>query len=421
MTPSSRSRNALSPEATLACTALRVALDRSPPEALRSRLATDHDPARVTRFCVYHGIAPSVHRALTIVEDAPPATPLQRALTPSVQACAATGLHKAQVLANALQQFANAGIEVMPLKGTGLDVRVYDGPGRRKDGDHDLLVRSNQLPEAVRVLTEMGFQSSDPEAPPPAQWPDHYDKHHGPPLVLPSETGPNVPVELHWNVSPAAPRFPLHNPDALTEALWERSRAGSLLGTPVRWPAPEDELVVLLLHAARHLTYGGAGLYLRLAMLEDCARFAKAMPALNPNVVRQRVRQAGPVHVFGPLRFVWKHALGSVPSWLQPRADEARWPPAWGKPLLSISHLLGDDHTAHEHSRRPHTQKLRGFLVSLLLLRHPADQGRLLQRFSGHALSPTAEDYATVDLPSALHGLYAPIRLARLAWTLWRQ
>lgn len=417
----SRSDNSISAEARLACTALRVALNRGGPERLRSRLEADLDPERVARFCVYHGIVPSVHRALQTVADHPSVAPLQQALMPSVQACAATGLHKAQVLENVLREFAEAGIEVIPLKGTGLDVRFYDGPGRRKDGDHDLLVRPAQLSDAVRVLAEMGFQSFASEAPPPAQWPEEFNKHHGPPLVLPAETGPNVPVELHWMLSPSTSRFPLCDPEALTDALWDRSRSGTLLGAPVRWPTPEDEALVLFLHAVRHLTYGPAGLYLRLAMLEDCARFMAEASPLDEEELRERARRVGPIHVLGPLRVVWRHVLGPLPEWLEPREEDSEWPPKWGRSLLSIPHLLGDDHTAHEQNGRPHIQKLRGALVSLLLLRRPADRGRVFRKFFRHSLKPNAEDYATIDLPSSLHGLYYPIRFARLGWALWQQ
>lgn len=422
MAPPSPS-SSVSPEAQLACTALQVALDRAEPDALRSQLTPALDAERVARFCVHHGIVPSVHRALRTVSGEPSSAPLREALAPSVQACAATGLHKAQVLADVLRRLADAGVEVVPLKGTGLDVRFYDGPGRRKDGDHDLLVRPAQLPDAVHVLSEMGFQSSRPEAPPPAQWPDAIPKHHGPPLILPSEAGPNVPVELHWNVSPDHPRFPHHDSDALTQGLWNRSRNGTLLGAPVRWPAPEDDALVLLLHAARHLTYGGAGLYLRLAMLEDCARFVNGTSDLDLDVVRQRVRRAGPVHVFGPLRVVWRHALGTVPNWLERRDDDPPWPPPWGRCLLSAPHLLGDGETAHEQTGRPHVHKLRSFLVSFLMLRRPTDRLRLIRRFLGRVLAPNEEDYATlpVELPPALRGLYLPARLARLGYALWRQ
>jgi hypothetical protein len=423
MAPPSPS-SSVSPEAQLACTALQVALDRAEPDALRSQLTPALDAERVARFCVHHGIVPSVYRALRTVNGEPNAVPLRETLAPSMQACAATGLHKAQVLADVLRRLADAGVEVMPLKGTGLDVRFYDGPGRRKDGDHDLLVRPAQLPDAVRVLSEMGFQSSRPDAPPPAQWPDAIPKHHAPPLVLPSETGPNVPVELHWNVSPDLPRFPHHDPDAITQGVWERRRSGTLLGAPVWWPAPEDDALVLLLHAARHLTYGGAGLYLRLAMLEDCARLVNGSSDLDLDAIRQRVRRAGPVHVLGPLRVVWQHALGgTTPTWLAPHDDASPWPPTWGQDLLSPSHLLGDDATAYEQSGRPHVHKLRSFLVSLLMLRRPTDRVRLVRRFLGRVLAPNEKDHAALpaDLPAPLRALYVPLRLARLGYTLWRQ
>jgi hypothetical protein len=415
------SSSSLSAEAQLAITALRVELDRAKPASLRDRLRADLDPERLTRFCVYHGIAPSVCRALKTIADAAAVEPLREALTPSVRACAAAGLRKAQVLSDILRRFAKAGIETVPLKGTGIDVRFYDGPGRRKDGDHDLLVRQNQLSDAARVLSEMGFQSSKPEAPPPSRWPETIPKHHGPPFFLPDETGPPVPVELHWNVSPSELRFPLHNPATVTQGIWSRSRSGSFLGAPVRWPAPIDEVLVLLLHAARHLTYGTAGLYVRLAMIEDIERALAGLPDVDPERLQKRVQGAGPVHILGPMRYLWRRALGAIPDELRAEPNE-EWPPAWGHFLLSTPHLLGDLTTAQAGRGRPRIHKLRSALVSLLLLTRPADRATLARQFLEDLFEPNEKDYEAlpVELPPRTRWLYQPVRLARLAWRLMR-
>lgn len=402
------------------------------------------DPQRVVRFCVYHGIVPSVFRAMRQRERGAGGTPVVAALTPHARAAAATGLWKADVLSTLLRRFAEADIDVIPLKGTGLDVRFYGGPGRRKDGDHDLLVRPDQLSGAARVLRALGFESATPGAAPPDRWPQVWgpSRHHGPPFLrragaparglaatpTPRDGAPDGPyaasaavlsVELHWLVTSAPPHFPVEEPAALTRQVWERSRAGRLLNAPVRWPAPEDELLVLMLHAARHL----AGNSVRLSMLEDIARFTDSVSGLQCDAVVERARRSGPVRICGPLRALWRTVLGAPPEWLSVGDPSAlTWPPSWGGHLFSTSVLLKDREVPAARGPRTDLQRFYEVILKLSLLQTLVDRGKLLWRALTNAFSHEGQNRRAVPipLPVGVRWMGGAIRLARLVWTLWR-
>jgi hypothetical protein len=396
--------NRLSAEVRVALAALRVALDCDDPAVLRDVLAAPAEPLQAERFvafCRYHGIVPSVHRALRRT-DAPRARPLRRALSPLAEAAAGGSLLQVEALRKILGRFDAAGIEVLPIKGLSLDVRVYGGPGRRKHGDHDLLVPPDRLDDAVRVLRDLGYRSTEPERADPAQWLDTLA--HGPPMVRTADDGPRTVVELHWALAERRPGFPMTDPGGFTERLWDRSRPGELLGHPVRVLTPENEVVYLSLHLVRHLALHGRSLYVRLAMLEDLYRVARAADPLDPATVRERVRALGPIHVLGPVQYLSRRVLGATPI----EAPEP-WPTAIWEPVLSLPVLLSDPARVPLSAGRPdYALRLRRILTHALLLCRWSDRWALLRRFA------TRTNEHDRGLTGGVDGLRVPARLLRL-------
>ena len=78
-----------------------------------------------------------------------------------------------------------------------------------------------------------------------------------------------VLVELHWAITSWTFFFPL-NP----EHLWERLETGSLEGTPVRTLAPEDLLLILCVHGAKHY-------WSKLGWICDVAELLRVHPGLK--------------------------------------------------------------------------------------------------------------------------------------------
>ncbi len=118
------------------------------------------------------------------------------------------------------------GIRALPLKGAVLAETVYDVEADRPMSDVDVLALE-RWPDAVVALREAGFT-------------EFARGDHAWAFTDPASGGL---VELHRSVSSCPGLFPM-DPDA----VWERSRTGN--GQLSRYPAPEDLLVQLALHAA---------------------------------------------------------------------------------------------------------------------------------------------------------------------------
>ena len=131
-------------------------------------------------------------------------------------------------LKGVLHALGERGILVTPLKGPFLAERLYGSIALRASRDLDLLVCSADLARAEAILTAIGFR------------PGARDDYHRP---WHRET---TTVELHHDVeNPLAFDFDV-------ESALLRARHADFQGEPCWQLAPEDELLFLCLHAARH-------------------------------------------------------------------------------------------------------------------------------------------------------------------------
>jgi hypothetical protein len=131
-------------------------------------------------------------------------------------------------LKGVLRAFAQEAIAVVPLKGPFLAERIYGGAALRPCRDLDLLVSKADLARAEGVLAAIGFAAGAED-----------DYHR------PWRRGTTA-VELHHDVE---------NPLALdfhVETALRRASPAEFQGERCLKLAPEDELLYLCLHAARH-------------------------------------------------------------------------------------------------------------------------------------------------------------------------
>lgn len=153
--------------------------------------------------------------------------------------------------------FNAAQIAVIPLKGTWLAERVYaDGACRPMD-DIDLLIKPEQVPEAVKVLEKLGYCSCD-SAINMAR-----DKH-----VAYSHPGRALTLELHWRLWYPSQEF-VSNP---TLDVWDRSGTELLHGASVSTMPLERRLIHLCHHIIGHAFAVPLRSYLDLTLF--CKTFA---------------------------------------------------------------------------------------------------------------------------------------------------
>jgi hypothetical protein len=167
---------------------------------------------------------------------------------------------RAQVLAELLNAFRQAGIEVLLLKGIALAHLVYPQPGLRPMRDMDLLVSRAQAREAQALLAGLGFDAPLPGNQLPA-------KHL---TVAQRQTeGLTVSIEIHHNLHSEG------SPDTSLEALRPAAMPLTINGEPAYTLGAE----ALLDHLYRHLRVNILLDDLRLIWLTDLINLAAKFAA----------------------------------------------------------------------------------------------------------------------------------------------
>lgn len=142
-------------------------------------------------------------------------------------------------LAPVLRALSDADIPHIVLKGAALALTLYKNEGLRPMSDIDLLVQQNDVPHAVKVLSECGFCIAVPEIHPGARL--KYDSE----LLLKSQNPVSPTIDLHWCLINA----PHYHHTISSPTVWETAQPLLVIDVPSQTLAPE----ILLLHLAGHL------------------------------------------------------------------------------------------------------------------------------------------------------------------------
>ncbi len=133
------------------------------------------------------------------------------------------------------------GIEVIAYKGPALAASLYGSPEKRSFRDLDLLVPEAELFRVQELLVERGYQAT-PSLTPEQTAQLIREGYHL--QFLRAED--RVLLEVHWRVSSR------YFAELDMAELRQRRREGFVLGRRIYSLAPEDQLVCLAVHAARH-------------------------------------------------------------------------------------------------------------------------------------------------------------------------
>ena len=158
-----------------------------------------------------------------------------------LQAHSLNNLFLTRELLRLLGGLEKIGISAIPWKGPVLAATAYGNVALRQFGDLDILVREQDAIRGKDLLLSSGYRlqyqvSAEQEA------------FHSVRKVyeLVREDG-RVVVELHWAITSQTFPFPLD-----PASLWEHIETVSLEGASVRNLSPEDLLLVLCVHGAKH-------------------------------------------------------------------------------------------------------------------------------------------------------------------------
>lgn len=357
----------------------RVAMDDRGRERIAAATAQRVDWDTVLTAAEAHGVAGLLHRHIALASNVPPriATALAR------QAFAATtrGLAAAHQLRGIVELLQKAGITSLPLKGPLLAASVYgDVSLRGTSCDLDLLVARRDYDQAVSLLMSIGYTR---RIIPGAENRDGADD-----LIAPNK---GTTIDLHTRLVGNSGTLPMD-----VEGVLARCVEREVLGTRMRFMSPEDQLLYLCLHGAKHM-------FARLLWIMDLSELIRTTPNLQWDVV---IARAGAIHARRRL------ALGVL---LAERVLGAEIPPPVSAsllrdPMLGVLSVVAMRRlTAAAAGTIPPTL---GLLVSgELLVRERSSERRA---YLSANLRPNIRDGLAVPLPRGLRWLHYVTRPVRV-------
>lgn len=273
-----------------------------------------------------------------------------------------------------------AGIDAVPYKGPLLAAYAYGDLGLRPFGDLDVIIsEGDALPARSRLIAE-GYRSQTPLS--DSELADQLPRGYAFLLRHPAR---GIVVELHWKLSPSCP--------LRLEALLPNASAFPLLDSIVPCPCPEQLLVMLCVHGAKHA-------WERLEWICALGGIIARHPGLRWDRAEAEAEALGATRSLAlGLLLAVKLADAPVPGEVL-AAIEA---PRAGAVASQIeANLCALD-------ARP-LQELRRYLLRLRV-RSPADRARYLWDLR----HPTERDRAFLPLPRRLAFLSYAVRPLRVA------
>jgi len=220
-----------------------------------------------------HGLGPMLYSRLRSEppDGVPPA--VLESLRDQFRAGAVQSLQLTGELSKLLDAFRAAGVPLAVFKGP-LLARLYPNPAMRGFLDIDVLVRPADVRKAIGLILSLGYRPFSRLG----KGDDTRFVWWNRECMLVREDGGGV-FDLHWALAPA--HYPCR-PDFA--AAWTRLVAVPLEGRLVPTLAPEDLLVVLCVHGAKHS-------WAALGWLCDISLLIAREPGLDWDAVQQRARE----------------------------------------------------------------------------------------------------------------------------------
>lgn len=159
------------------------------------------------------------------------------------QTCTRYNLYLTRELINLLRMFNANDINALPLKGPVLAFLAYGNISLRQFADLDILIHKRDMIKALNLLFASGYDWAVPATRMQRVAPRFSQKKD---FILTNANG-NVRVELHWRLTGNHFSFPID-----MDKLWERLEPLQIGGATVRNLPPNDLLLFLCMHGARH-------------------------------------------------------------------------------------------------------------------------------------------------------------------------
>ena len=258
-------------------------------------------------------------------------------------------------LENLAKSFAERGVDIVALKNGGIAHGIHPCPGCCPMGDVDILVAPGSFRATHLLLLEKGYQFASRSpieveslANAEAVGGGEYWK------VLPE--GEKFWLEVQWR--PVAGRW--LQPDQEPPAEQLISRSIPVAGSAVRLLEPEDNLLQVALHTAKHSYVRAPGFRLHL----DVERIVRAYPELDWQVFLERVeRLQVKTAVYFAMTLPARLFGTPVPAWVLDRLQPVAWRERLVARWLERAGLF--------NPRQKKFHRIKYILFNLLLYDHP--------------------------------------------------
>jgi hypothetical protein len=355
---------------------------------IRILLEQPLDWEQVLRLADRHGTASLLYQNLHPLNIVLPAvlTSLRRSYEHNIH----KSLFLTRELIRILDCLKTSGIEAIPYKGVVLSERYYGDMALRQSGDMDLFVGKQDVVRAKKLVRDLGYA---PRVSIPQDAEDDYIAT-GCEYTFDCAAGKNL-LELQWALQP---RF--YAVDFDLDGLFERALTVPIAGRQVKTPSPEDLLLVLSLHAAKHV-WG------RLIWLCDIAQIVKR-ERLNWEWIQSQARELGIERILHITLLLTNRSLNlAIPAPLESAVLADRSALAFTE---KIAVDIAEGATYEE-------RQVSYFRLMMRLRERRMDRLRLLTRLT---FTPGPGEWATVRLPKPLFPFYRVVRLGRLVTRLAR-
>jgi hypothetical protein len=331
-----------------------------------------------------HGVTFLLWQTLSELGDLMPPREIQR-----LEQRYRANVHKSLIFARELIRIFDCldalAVDAMPYKGVVLAESVYRDMALRQSGDIDLLIRVRDFARIREAVRGLGYTPHFPLSP---REEEAYLRS-GYEYTFDGPAGRNL-LELQWALQP---RF--YTVDMDMDGLFQRSVRVTIAGRSMKTLSPEDLMLVLSLHAAKHA-------WARLIWLCDIARIM-SHPNLNWDWIKQQASELGITRILSVTLLLANRLLrASIPAQVDAASGD-------DPQTLTIAEEIGagiENGTAFE------VESVSYFRLMLRLRERSADRMRFMSRL---VFTPGPSEWKAVRLPPALFPLYRVVRLSRLA------
>ncbi len=350
----------------------------------------------------HHGVFPLAARKLIEIDAAETTPRLPAEIARSLQSAYETNLRRnlwfASELVRILQHYDSKQLQAIPYKGPVLAQMAYGDLALRRFSDLDLLIRPTDFERGKQALSEIGYHPSNELT----AAVERFWLRKGNERVFDGPGGKHL-LELQWAILPHfyavdSQVTDFHPNDLRVENLIRRARRSVLCESEVPCLSAEDSLLVLCLHAAKHL-------WMRLIWLTDIAETLRSQSAGDPidhSLVLSRAHALGIVRILAVSFWLVKNLLlDEIPAWAEEAISSDPRVPALGREFAErLARSAAYDFESTEY-----------FRLILRLRERPTDRACYLWRL---LWTPGEGDLAAIHLPESLFPLYRLIRVGRL-------